>query len=122
MLINRPELAQELLTFMGSKQVCLMRGHGVTVTGASVEDATVRAITFEALCRIVWQLTVAAKPPRELMPEDVREFRGLAMGRPVSIQGDRQLESIWRYWVKMLDYRGPIVPDISMAVPEIAPV
>lgn len=121
-LISRPELALELITFMGSKHVCIMRGHGVTVTGATVEEATVRAIQFEALCRITWQLMAAGKPPRELPQGDVAEFTNPARGERISRLGERAAGSVWRYWVKMLDYRGPMVPDISLAVPDIAPV
>lgn len=122
-LISRPDLAIELISFMGSRQVCLMRGHGVTVTGPTVEDATVRAIQFEALCRITWQLAVSGKKPHEVPPLDVAEFgETLARGQRVSRLGAGAAGSIWRYWVKMLDYRGPLVPDISVAVPDIAPV
>ena len=122
-LISRPDLAVELISFMGSRSVCLMRGHGVTVVGATVEDATVRAIQFEALCRITWQLAVAGKTPHQVPPPDVAEFGvTLARGQRISRLGERAADSIWRYWVKMLDYRGALVPDISVAVPDIAPV
>ena len=51
-LINRPELAHRLIAFMGEKDVCMMRGHGITVTGRTVEQATIRAVQFEAMCRM----------------------------------------------------------------------
>lgn len=121
-LISRPELGVELATWMGSKNVCIMRGHGVTITGSTVEDATIRAIQFEALCRIAWQLAAAGRAPYEVPPQDVREFTAITRGERVSVLGERSRDSIWRYWVKMLDYRGPIVPDISLGVPDIAPV
>ena len=100
-----------------------MRGHGVTITGSTVEEATVRAIQFEALCRITWQLAVAGRAPHEVPPQDVQEFSNTpARGERISRLGERAAGSVWRYWVKMLDYHGPLVPDISLAVPDIAPV
>src|SRR5262249_47732145 len=48
-LIDSPRLGVELAAAMGGKSVCLMRGHGLTVVGRTVEEATLRAIRVESL-------------------------------------------------------------------------
>ena len=48
-LVNRPELAAPMIEIMGEKSICLMKGHGITVTGKTVEEATVRALNFNTL-------------------------------------------------------------------------
>lgn len=55
-LIRRRDLAQEMLAAMGDRPVCLLRGHGVTVTGRSVEEAVVRTIALERLASVTLHL------------------------------------------------------------------
>jgi 3,4-dihydroxyphthalate decarboxylase len=55
-LITRRELADEMVAAMGDRRVVLLRGHGVTVAGDTVEQATVRAIDLEELCRVTVEL------------------------------------------------------------------
>ena len=45
-LVTRPELAAAMIEVMGEKSVCLMKGHGITVVGKTVEEATMRALNF----------------------------------------------------------------------------
>src|SRR5262249_60453163 len=42
--LTRPEDVWPMIELMRGKDVCLMRGHGITVTGPNIEHATVRAI------------------------------------------------------------------------------
>ncbi|WP_243770207.1 class II aldolase/adducin family protein [Amycolatopsis acidicola] len=55
-LIRRRDLAQEMLAAMGGKPVCLLRGHGVTVTGETVAEAVVRTLALETLARVTLQV------------------------------------------------------------------
>jgi ribulose-5-phosphate 4-epimerase/fuculose-1-phosphate aldolase len=64
-LIARAELADEMLAAMGDRPVCILRGHGITVTGESVEQAVVRAVDLDALC----QVTVALAQLGTVAPE-----------------------------------------------------
>ena len=48
-LVTRPELAAPMLEIMGEKPICLMKGHGITVTAKTVEEGTVRALNFNTL-------------------------------------------------------------------------
>ncbi|MDQ1422962.1 MAG: 3,4-dihydroxyphthalate decarboxylase [Acidimicrobiaceae bacterium] len=55
-LISRRELADEMVAAMGDRRVVLLRGHGITVAGDTVEQATVRAVDLEELCRVTVEL------------------------------------------------------------------
>jgi len=102
-LIRNQELAAEMLAAMGDRTVCLLQGHGITVTGSTVEEATVRAIAFETFCRITWQLELAGKTAPEMTPEDIdQDLRTYQNQTPARD---------WRYYVRLLEYRRPIGLD-----------
>lgn len=110
-LIDQPALGQEMMAAMGDHQVCLMRGHGLTVIGRGVEEATIKAIKVETLARMTWQLGQAGKLPRDIPEQDkesfrTRDSRGSAM--------PRRYEWLWRYYVKLLDSAPPVPPDIGI--------
>lgn len=112
-LIRNPELAAELLTAMGSRNVCLMRGHGVTVTGQTIEEATVRAIAFESYCRLCWQLALAGKTAPAMPPEDIaQDLPGFSRQTPARD---------WRYYVKLLEYHSRIGMD-PYGVADLTPI
>jgi ribulose-5-phosphate 4-epimerase/fuculose-1-phosphate aldolase len=67
-LISRPGLAAEMLAAMGDASVCILRGHDVTVVGATVQEATLRALNLEMLCQLTVDLArlgVTAPPVPE---------------------------------------------------------
>ena len=101
-LISRPELAHRLMSSMGARNTVIMRGHGVTITGESVEDATARAICFEAICRITWQFAAAGKTPPPVTMETLEEFGAnwARAGFPGSAE-DRDRN--WKYWEAMME-------------------
>lgn len=47
--IINDELAADFLAVMGNRRACLLRGHGLTVAGASVEEATATSLTVHEL-------------------------------------------------------------------------
>ena len=94
-LVTRPDLAAQMMDAMGDKHVCLMKGHGITVTGATVEEATVRALNFEALARVTLQAAQAGGEPEVIPPEDVEELPDL--GRTFNERW------VWRHYVRLLD-------------------
>jgi ribulose-5-phosphate 4-epimerase/fuculose-1-phosphate aldolase len=51
-LIDTSTLAAEMLDAMGDRPVCVLRGHGVTTTGVSVEQAVSRALALDSLARV----------------------------------------------------------------------
>ena len=49
-LIRSPETGRGVAEALGHQKVVMMRGHGVTVTGVSVEEAVIRTLTLENAC------------------------------------------------------------------------
>jgi len=79
-LISRPELAEEMIATMGDRPVCLLRGHGITVAGASIEAATVMAVDLDVLLRVTVDLARLGAQPEELDAEDLAELPDLGSG------------------------------------------
>jgi ribulose-5-phosphate 4-epimerase/fuculose-1-phosphate aldolase len=77
-LITRRDLATQMLAAMGDRDVCLLRGHGITVAGASVEAATVRALDLDVLTRVTVELArLGVREPAELPADDLAELPDL---------------------------------------------
>lgn len=76
-LISRPELAEEMIRVMGAKSVCLLRGHGITVVGPSVEAATVAAVNMEDLLTVIVELARLGAEPPSLDAADLAELPDL---------------------------------------------
>src|SRR4029078_1562709 len=51
-LINSPERGRQLAALMHTHRACLMRGHGITTAGATVEEATLVAIQLNELAEL----------------------------------------------------------------------
>lgn len=88
-LIRRPELAHEMMAAMGDRPVCVLKGHGVTVTGASVEQAVVRALNLNALAAVTLEIARSGGHAEPIPPEDVAELPDLG-----SAFNDL---AVWRY-------------------------
>ena len=101
-LMTRPELAASMIDIMGQKQICLMKGHGITVTGATVEEATVHALNFNVLAQMTLQVAQTRRQSRDILPEDIAELPNLG-----STFNDKW---VWRYYVKMVE-RNQMVSD-----------
>jgi 3,4-dihydroxyphthalate decarboxylase len=97
-LVTRPDLAIEMMDTMGDKQVCIMKGHGITVIGRTVEEATVRALNLNALARVTLQVAQVGREASDIPPEDIEELPDLG-----STFNDHWL---WRHHVKMLEKYG----------------
>ena len=63
-LISRDTLADEMVMALNDRRACLLYGHGVTVVGATVEQATVTATDVEELCRLTVDLARLGARPR----------------------------------------------------------
>jgi ribulose-5-phosphate 4-epimerase/fuculose-1-phosphate aldolase len=88
-LIRRPDLAHEMIAVMGDRPVCVLKGHGITVTGASVEEAVVRALNLNALATVTLELARLGAEPEPVPAEDVAELPDLG-----SAFNDL---AVWRY-------------------------
>jgi len=93
-LIARAELAAPMIDIMGQKNICLMKGHGITVTGKTVEEATVRALNFNTLARITLQVALTGRKAPDIGVEDIQELPDLG-----STFNDLW---VWRCYVKKL--------------------
>jgi ribulose-5-phosphate 4-epimerase/fuculose-1-phosphate aldolase len=72
-LIRTPELGQQLVEAMGTSKVCLLRGHGVVTVGASVPEATIRAVKLEAMAELTLQVHNTGLEPTLLTDLDIAE-------------------------------------------------
>jgi ribulose-5-phosphate 4-epimerase/fuculose-1-phosphate aldolase len=76
-LIARAELADEMLAAMGESRVCILRGHGITVTGVSVEQAVVTAVDLNELCAVTVRLAALGVTAPEVSERDQAELPDL---------------------------------------------
>ena len=93
-LISRAELAVEMLTAMGTGPVCVLRGHGLVASGATVAEAVIRALNVESLARVVLGVAQAGGQPPDLPDEDVAELPDLG--------STLNEENVWRYHLARL--------------------
>jgi ribulose-5-phosphate 4-epimerase/fuculose-1-phosphate aldolase len=93
-LVTRPELAAPLIEVMGEKSICLMKGHGITVTGKTVEEATVRALNFNTLAKATLQVAQTGRRAADISPDDIAKLPDLG-----STFNDTW---VWRYYVRKL--------------------
>jgi len=96
--VSSEKLGEEFAKAMGDKQACLMRGHGITSAGATVEEATLTAIKLNDAAVINYQASLLGTP-RPIEQEDIDAIVGKSMRRNTSVYGS----SNWRYYCKLLD-------------------
>lgn len=105
--IKNDKLAKEFVAAMGDKRGCLMRGHGITTAGASIEDATVTAIMINEIAELNYRahLLGGAKP---IPDEDLAEFQERDEGiRQRQKKGrtregaEARLAAWWRYYARL---------------------
>jgi ribulose-5-phosphate 4-epimerase/fuculose-1-phosphate aldolase len=106
-LIRRADLAAEMLGVMGSAPVCVLRGHGVTTTGASIADAVIAALNLESLARMIVAVAQAGGHPADLPEADVAELPDLG--------ATLNTENVWRYHLVRLAHAGLGLPEESGA-------
>jgi ribulose-5-phosphate 4-epimerase/fuculose-1-phosphate aldolase len=76
-LITRAELAAEMVRTMEGRDVCLLAGHGITVLGDSVEQATVRAVNLNVALSVTVELAKLGASPPTVAPGDLAELPDL---------------------------------------------
>jgi ribulose-5-phosphate 4-epimerase/fuculose-1-phosphate aldolase len=93
-LITRADLAGEMIAAMDGRDVCLLRGHGITSAGRSVQAATVQALDLDALARVTVELAqVGTRDAPAISDEDVAELPDLG---PAFNE-----ERVWRHLVAL---------------------
>jgi len=96
-LVRDEPTAAALVAALGAAPVCLMRGHGITVVGASVEQATLRALRLEHLAEMTWDLHRAGYEGR--LPAEEMEAFVSARSQPVLPKGERWA---WNYYARQV--------------------
>jgi ribulose-5-phosphate 4-epimerase/fuculose-1-phosphate aldolase len=93
-LLRRPELAREMLDVMGDRPVCLLRGHGLVAIGDGVEEAVLRAMAVDRLCRTTWRVAAAGASVTAIPDHDLAELPDL--GAPLN------RDTLWRFHLAAL--------------------
>jgi ribulose-5-phosphate 4-epimerase/fuculose-1-phosphate aldolase len=100
--ITDDALAAEFMQVMGNRRACLLRGHGMTVAGRSVEDATMTSLTIHELAQANY-MAYAVGTPLAVPDLDAHRARwtgGRQNGGAVNAAGE---PFIWRYNKRLLD-------------------
>jgi ribulose-5-phosphate 4-epimerase/fuculose-1-phosphate aldolase len=103
--ITNAELAEEFFGVMGQHRACLLRGHGITVAGGSIEEATATSLTVHELSYANY-LSYSISAPLAVPDLDAHRQRWTAgggrgrTGGAVNAAGE---PFEWRYGKKLLD-------------------
>jgi ribulose-5-phosphate 4-epimerase/fuculose-1-phosphate aldolase len=102
--ISDDRLGEEFATFMGAKQVALMRGHGVSVVGSGVEDAVVRTMALNELVTMTYKAYLLGTP-NPIPAEDIQSFRAPPDPdrRRGSAGGEAGMRAAWRYFCALAE-------------------
>lgn len=97
-------LGEEFADFMGAGEAALMRGHGVSVVGSGIEDATVRTMALNELVTMTYK-AYALGDPKPIREEDVAHLRARDSDQGVrqrgSAGGQAGMLARWRYYCSL---------------------
>lgn len=97
-LVRSRDLAAEVVAAMGAASVCVLRGHGATTCGPSVEAAVGTALHLEALARVCIGLARLGVAPGPVPAADAAELPDL--GTAFNDAG------LWRHHLARLAHAG----------------
>jgi ribulose-5-phosphate 4-epimerase/fuculose-1-phosphate aldolase len=107
-LIQSPALGRELAAALGSAEVCLMRGHGITTAANSVEEATLLAIHLNELATLNYQANLLGGA-RPIPMEEQEAFRTLdanvGYGEAILGTPSGRAANLWRYYTRLAEDR-----------------
>ena len=89
--VSNDELGEEFAGVMGDKPACLMRSHGITTAGASVEEATITAIKLNELAEMNYRASLLGTP--HPIPDEE-----IAIITRTKRKRGNATESSWRYY------------------------
>jgi L-fuculose-phosphate aldolase len=108
-LINTRDLGREFAGAMGTKRACLMRGHGITTVGESIEEAGVLALGLNELATINFQAHMLGEP-RPISDEDKAGLQPaisrLSGRSPTPGEPSPSTGAEWRYYSRLADEVG----------------
>ncbi|HEX2725493.1 MAG TPA: class II aldolase/adducin family protein [Beijerinckiaceae bacterium] len=95
--VSNDELGQEFAATMRGC-ACLMRGHGITTCGATVEEATLTAIRLNELAEMNYRAQLLGDP-QPISDEDIAHFR---KGKNKGADRDGHAGPMWRYYCRLV--------------------
>jgi ribulose-5-phosphate 4-epimerase/fuculose-1-phosphate aldolase len=95
--VSNEALGEEFASVMGDKRACLMRGHGITTAGPSIEEATLTAIKLNELAEVNYRASLLGTP-EPIPQEDIDAILGSTRAGKKSMH----TKSGWRYYCKLL--------------------
>jgi ribulose-5-phosphate 4-epimerase/fuculose-1-phosphate aldolase len=101
-LIRTPELGRELAQSLGQSRAVLMKNHGSTVVGPTIEVATLYAVFLEKAARIQLLATASGEPSWTSDEEAVIKYE--------QIYTPHRLGSMWEYFVRRARRMSKLVP------------
>lgn len=101
--VSSHERGKDFATFFGDRRACLMRGHGVAVAGADIEDAAVTMMALKELVDVTYRAHLLGVTPSVLPDDELEEIgRPLDPNRPFGTAGGRAgVLSAWNYYRKL---------------------
>jgi ribulose-5-phosphate 4-epimerase/fuculose-1-phosphate aldolase len=112
-LINRQELGQDLVKAMGPRDCCLMKGHGITAVGPTVETATLLALRLEELADMTVEIAKMGREAPSISAEDLAAFGYGVEQPPARSNIPRGEEWTWAAFVKLVEDGVGIPTDFS---------
>ncbi len=95
LLISNMAMGRDFARVVGDGPCALMRGHGCTVAGRSIQEAVYTAIYLEVNADLQWKASHFGKP-KFLTPGEIEKIKGrVGQGRP----GEGYNRS-WEYWCR----------------------
>lgn len=94
-LVNDRMVAGEVVNAMGARPAVVLRGHGLTTTGASVEEAVLRAVSIDRIARLSLTILSVGGALADLPDEDLAALPDLG--------GSLNLAAAWRHEIARAD-------------------
>ncbi|MPZ39278.1 MAG: hypothetical protein GEU95_14715 [Rhizobiales bacterium] len=94
-LISNNDLGREFAEAANHGQACLMRGHGITTCGSSVEETTLTAIKLNELADINYRANLLGNA-EPIPPDELASFT------PSKTGTDPYDAPLWRYYCRLL--------------------
>ncbi len=98
-LISTPELGAELARAIGQSSTCMMRGHGITTVGTSVEEAALAAIHLNDLATVNYQARLLGDP----VPIPKEEQDAFRRGPGSRSGAGGRVAALWRYYCALTE-------------------
>ena len=76
-LVDTAELGAEMRAAMAGRPVCVLRGHGITATGATLEQAVGRALAVDSLARMASRVVALGAAPVAIGADDLAQLPDL---------------------------------------------